>query len=233
MLQETKQPYHFGVGFIFAPAVVVTSELFLNFQKALANLDPELAFPTVNRDIKSGAFQLVRTGSAPLQVQLQFPGPPIAQLVIAANEPKRSKEIFVREADCVVGAFAQTFGAPAQVIGRQCTVRNLYSVRQGHAFKYLWEQRLGRSESEFAAFERPILGGGLRLVLPPRPNMPNDAMVELKFESLMMDSRMLFLECSMAWNHPAPGSDLSPGDLIDEVEALIDDKACPFIQCEA
>lgn len=54
------------------------------------------------------------------------------------------------------------------------------------------------------AFDRPVLGGGLRFVFPPRPNVENDPLFEVKIESLLRDPRQMYVETQAVWEQPQP-----------------------------
>ena len=231
MRLDTKQHYHFGVNYLFAPAYSLTAERFVDLQSALARPASGLAFDIAQRIPASGAITLRRTGSTPLDVTIQCPAAPITQLTIVAATPGRRLEDFVGEAETVIEAVISTFGAPSQIIRRDCTIRHLYSLSSGeeHSFRYLWERRLAQDASTLEALGRKILGGGLRLVMPPDPEIVDDATVELKVESFLENSRLLFVECGFVWSSPVPGEELAAAPMTSIVEAFIDEKAAPFI----
>jgi hypothetical protein len=162
----------------------------------------------------------VRQGP-PLHVTVGLVGPGIGQLLIAAPQPNRALVSFIEDAEMVVAAYRRVWPGPMQIVRRDCTLRYLYAVREGHAMQFLWERRLHQTEDALSAIGRPVLGGGLRLVMPPRPRVPDDAGVEVKIESLLSDARQLFLETQFVWETPAaPGTEPDPRPLIEAVDAF-------------
>lgn len=172
---------------------------------------------------------LIRQGP-PLHVTVGLVGPGIGQLLIAAPQPNRALVSFIEDAEMVVQAYRRVWPGPIQLVRRDCTLRYLYAVREGHAMQFLWERRLHQTESALSALGRPVLGGGLRLVMPARPNVADDASVEVKIESFLPDSRQLFLETQFVWESLAPpGTEPDPRPLIEAVDAFNDGALTAFV----
>ena len=169
----------------------------------------------------------------PVHVTVGLVGPGIGQLLIAAPQPNRPLISFIEDAEMVVQAYRRVWPGPIQVVRRDCTLRYLYAVREGHAMQYLWERRLHQTEEGLSALGRPVLGGGLRLVMPARAQVPDDAGVEVKIESFLSDARQLFLEAQFTWETPAlPGTEPDPRPLIEAVDAFIDGPLTEFASDE-
>jgi len=224
---DTKQGFSFGTNFLFAPANTFEPGALLQFQQTLAETSSFLVFDQTQRT--PTGMTLVRQAT-PLQVTVGLVGPGIGQLLIGAPQPNRPLVSFVEDAEMVVNAYRRVWPGPIQVVRRDCTLRYLYAVREGHAMQFLWERRLHQAENALSALGRPVLGGGLRLVMPPRPSVPDDAGVEVKIESLLTDSRQLFLESQFVWETPAaPGTEPDPKPLIETVDAFIDGPLTEFV----
>jgi hypothetical protein len=229
MRPDTKQGFHFGTNFLFAPAPTYDTATILQFQQQLAETSGALTFDQAQRT--PTGVHLVRQ-ALPLQLTIGLVGPGIAQLLIAAPQPNRPLISFIEEAEMVVQAYRKVWPAPVQVVRRDCTLRFLYAVREGHAMQFLWERRLHQTESGLNALGRPVLGGGLRLVMPPRPDVPNDPGIEVKIESLLADTRQLFLETQFVWEMsppPIPGSEFDPRPLLEAVDAYNDGPVTDFV----
>ena len=212
---------------MFAPAPAYDPVTLLQFQQALAETSAALAFDQTQRT-PSGVM-LVRQ-APPLHITVGLVGPGIGQLLIAAPQPNRPLVSFIEDAEMVVHAYRRVWSGPIQVVRRDCTLRYLYAVREGHAMQFLWERRLHQAEDALSALGRPVLGGGLRLVMPPRPGVSDDAGVEVKVESFLSDSRQLFLETQFIWEFLAPpGAEPDPRPLIDAVDAFIDGPLTQFV----
>lgn len=169
----------------------------------------------------------------PLHVTVGLVGPGIGQLLIAAPQPNRPLISFIEDAEMVVLAYRRVWPGPIQIVRRDCTLRYLYAVREGHAMQFLWERRLHQTEGALSALGRPVLGGGLRLVMPARPDVRDDAGVEAKIESFLSDSRQLFLETQFVWETLAPpGAEPDPRPLIEAVDGFIDGPLTQFVTGE-
>jgi hypothetical protein len=179
-----------------------------------------------------GGMVLMRQGP-PLHVTVGLVGPGIGQLLIAAPQPNRPLISFIEDAEMVVLAYRRVWSGPIQIVRRDCTLRYLYAVREGHAMQFLWERRLHQTDDALSALGRPVLGGGLRLVMPPRPDVRDDAGVEAKIESFLPDSRQLFLETQFVWETLAPpGAEPDPRPLIEAVDAFTDGPLTQFVTGE-
>jgi len=224
---DTKQGFHFGTTFLFAPAPAYEPAGLLQLQQALAETSGALVFDQTQRT--PTGIALIRQGP-PLHVTVGLVGPGIGQLLIAAPQPNRALVSFIEDAEMVVQAYRRVWPGPIQLVRRDCTLRYLYAVREGHAMQFLWERRLHQTESALSALGRPVLGGGLRLVMPARPNVADDASVEVKIESFLPDSRQLFLETQFVWESLAPpGTEPDPRPLIEAVDAFNDGALTAFV----
>lgn len=77
---------------------------------------------------------------------------------------------------------------------------------------------------------RPILGGGLRLVMPPVPGDPSGPVVELKIESLLADTSKIYVEVQFFWKVPAPaGTSLDPTGRLGQVDLFICNQVVDFM----
>ncbi len=224
---DTKQGFHFGANFLFAPAPTYEPAGLLQLQQALAETSGALVFDQTQRT--PTGIALIRQGP-PLHVTVGLVGPGIGQLLIAAPQPNRALVSFIEDAEMVVQAYRRVWPGPIQLVRRDCTLRYLYAVREGHAMQFLWERRLHQTESALSALGRPVLGGGLRLVMPARPNVADDASVEVKIESFLPDSRQLFLETQFVWESLAPpGTEPDPRPLIEAVDSFNDGALTAFV----
>lgn len=227
MRPDTKRHYYFGVGFIVAPAPVFSAAALLKFEARLADPNVGITFDNRQRD-ESGTSLLVRN-SPPLTVHLTTPAPQVGQLAVMSVEPRGLPEEFISDAEDIVQAFRDVWPGPFQVVHRDCTVRYLYAVGGEHSFQYLWEKRLHQASGELQLLERPILGGGIRFVLPPQ-DAADEAIIEVKIESLLRDPSQLFVESQFAWRQPtSPEIGFDAGAMIEAVEAYTNGPLTRFI----
>lgn len=232
MLSDSGQPYHFGVNYIFAPGEAATQMKVLQFQQHLAQVEIGIAFDLIQR-LTDQQFTFTRS-NPPLQIGLVTPdprgAPALSQILITAPNPARDVEDFTHEAEDVIRVYRQVWPSAQQIVSRDCSIRMLYAVHGSHAFQYLWEERFSRSGAELRLLERPILGGGVRFVLPPTPDTPGEALIELKLESLLSDSSQLFVDTHFTWQTPGPVDALvSPRVMLETAKSYIDGPVRRFL----
>jgi hypothetical protein len=195
---------------------------------------PERGITFQQTQQQPNALALVR-GNPPLTVNLSLPGAPqgatgIAQLAIISSPPQVSADEFSDSAEDVLSAYQEVWASPAQLIMRDCVVRYLYEMPSGHAFQYLWEERLHQSADTLAAFERPILGGGLRFVMPPR-DLQEEPALDVKIESYFQNPKQLFVEVSARWG-PGQGAGLDPTGMLSATNDFVNGPVMNFLQSE-
>ena len=223
MIVESCQLLFAGVNYVFVPAPAVDTRTSLSFQAKLA--ENKLEFDRVEN--KSGQLMLFREKGSQLRVQLSRPNPAMAQLLILAENPQYTLGLIDKEMEAACDAFEANWSVPQQIIARDATLRHLYSVEEEHAFQYLWEQRLRQPPEDLEQLGGGVLGGGLRLVLPPHGE--RTAQVEIKIESFLKETGKVFLETQMLWQQPMnPGERLNPSALLNEVKEYAEGAALSF-----
>lgn len=224
MLKGTQRSVVFSVNFILTPQVSLDQKRALKFQGAL--LDRHVEFDQVE-NVPQKACRLRSVREAPLEIHVVNIAPHLSQLSVSANEPRRALELFSEQAEMTCAAFREAWPEPQQVVARDAGLEQLYQARTPHAFQFLWEGRLKQSSGELKALGRPVLGGGLRFVMPPSVGK---AAIELKIESLFRDPRSLYISTQFSWPLPCPIADgLKPKALLDEVKAYSENEVIRFI----
>ena len=228
--QQSKTSVYFGVNFVIAAPWAPDKSQMVDFQKAL--LDNGLDFSQTN--MQGNNFILVRQQPSPLQVRLEANGPQVSSIHVFAQNPTCDLDMFIRDAVAVCGAYQQTWTAPQyQLIRRAVKIQHLYSC-QDHAFKYIWENRLGQSPDDFRSLGgRPVAGGGLRLVMPPHAQQgmePRSA--EIRIESFLREQRQLFVETSFVFPQPVVlkgDQTFEPGELLQNLEQYASNEVWDFL----
>ena len=197
--RETRESIFFGVNYVIAIAWEPDKKRQLDFEKAL--LERGLEFPETRSGLRN--LILVRNSQSPLEVRLASQGPQVSNIIVRSERPLRSLEVFVKEAEAVCDAYCQTWiKERCQILQCDATIRHLYSCQE-YAFKYLWEERLGQEGKDFHYLGKgPVLGGGLRLVIPATKDKPEPTHIEIKIESFFQDSRKMFVETHFVWPQP-------------------------------
>jgi hypothetical protein len=225
MLEHTRQSIHFGVGGVFTPQPVCDPPHALEFQRELAAHG--LAFSTTN--VQTAAIVLSRA-APPLEVRVQQPGPMVGSFAVVAQNPQRVLEDFVDEVRTVQAAFGKAWPGAIQLVQREVSMQYVYDVASGDAFKFLWEERLGRRQSELGMLGRPVLGGGLRFVMPPTETDEENANATVvQIESLFADRRKLWVNIQRQWMSPRPMDELHPELLLQEVDQYEKTEIVAFI----
>lgn len=235
MRVDSQQHFHFGLTFLLAPSEPATPSALLRFQQLLSEVDRGIIFDIVQRGGEMQAATFLRR-SAPLQVAIGSPGlggPPIMQLAITAPDPRRRLEDFIDEAEDILAVFRTVWPTVQQAVTRSCSIHSLYAVNELHAFRFLWENRLQQTTDSLRALERPVLGGGLRLVLPPLPDQPTAPAAEVRIESFFRDISKVFVETSFTWNAPTDIGDQNlPSDMLTEASAYENGPVVNFLMAD-
>lgn len=214
-----------GVNFTLAPMPVLDTQFSLSMQGVLA--DENISPSRVNQSERE--LTIVREGASPLNIKVGLQGP-VGQLLITSPFPERSVEVFAREAASVVMAFEMASATPPrQTISKDATIRELYDAEGIHAFQEIWEEFLQQDSSRLDMLGKEVLGGGLRFVMPPRPDEVDPVQMELKIESFLRDSSKIYLEAQFAWPQPSqPGVQLNPEALLVTVDTYLQQIASSF-----
>jgi len=199
--RESRTSVHFQLNYVLALGWAGEAVRLVEFQKAL--LEQGLEFHQTNS--QANRFTLIRYQPSHLQVRLDSPGPQVAQVQILASNPSYDLDMFSRDAEGVTAAYCRTWALQqCQLIQASATIHHLYSS-QDHAFKYLWETRLGQSPADFETLgRRPVAGGGMRLLLPPhaRTEEEDPRSIEIRVESSIREPRKLLVETVFVWPRP-------------------------------
>jgi hypothetical protein len=224
--KDTKRHFHLGVNFLVTPPTPLGPQRLLQFQAKLADPVTGIVF---NASDQLGETAVFVRRDLPLEVRVGPVGPQVSQLLITAPNPNRLLEDFMDECDGIISAYREVWKEPVQIIGRDCTVRHLYAGREAHAFEFLWQSQLGQSEERLSKLGRPVLGGGLRLFMPPSEAEPA---IEVKIESLFADASQLFVEVALSWPIPRPIAELEARSMLQTAEQYIDEQIADFIALE-
>ncbi len=227
--QQSRQSIYFSVSYVISSPWSVDAVGRLDFQKALA--DQKLDFPQTRAGIHD--FILLRNEPSQLQVKAASLGPAVSSISISSDRPANSLEYFCKEADAVCGSYRQTWlKEQFQILRCKATIRHLYSCSE-HAFKCLWEDRLGQDPKDFRFLgDKPVLGGGLRFVMPPISTEKEPVQIEIKIESFFRESNKFFIETIFEWPKPrvvqAEGK-FDPAFRLTTAEKYAVTKVCDFL----
>lgn len=228
--RDSKTSVHFGINFLLAGPWGHEKGVILEFQKAL--LDGGVEF--TQTAVRPAGFSLIRNETSPMQVILESPNPQVHTLQIASANPQYDLDMFSRESQVVVTAYQKTWRHPQyQVLNSGGVIRHLYSVKD-HAFKYIWEQRLGQSGEDFKLLDsRPVAGGGLRLLIPPHQKEGGEPVsIEIRIESFLREAQKLFVETVFTWPQPRIVNETNGFDCqgrLSEIEAFAANQVWDFI----
>ena len=227
MKPESSQLIHVGISYVTAPLITIDKHTYLGFQQAIhsCGIEFDQAAHQENRII------VTRQSPTPLQLTVNVLPPQLGQLLVVAPQPQRTLNSFVQEAEAVIEAFTETWPAQnRQIVGCDVTIRKLYEATKPHAFEELWEDLLGQSAQSLTAFGRPVLGGGLRFVMPPVAQDGDEPrQIEVKIESYLRATNKLFVEVQFAWPQPAPpGKPFGVKERLLAVSAYIESEVLDF-----
>lgn len=225
MIIESRQVIHAGVNFVLSPLPVLDSERRMAFQKALEDLG------IVPHATQFPGQDLTIVSKAPTNLQLKvalIENAPLGQFLVIATQPG-TLDLAKEQAELATKAFQVAWPEPQrQFLRCDVTLRVLYETSKEHAFLELWEVKLGQSERELQKLGRPVLGGGLRFVMPGQT--PDQEMREVKIESFLSDTRKIFIETQFVWgNQGAVGNEFATARRFDDVDRYVKDTLVPFM----
>jgi hypothetical protein len=231
MHPDSRQTIHMGINFIVSPIPTIDKTSKRKFDESLETQGIDFS------EIKLSEREIIVIRETPsrLEIKIAAVGPPaIGQLLIVApnpSSPDSFTDLFAKEAQAVVKAFEAAWPAQnRQVIHRDVTFRDLYETSAQHAFAELWETVLGQSSEKLSKLGRPVLGGGLRFVMPPIATEAEPVQVEVKIESYLRDTKKIFIETQFTWPQPMmPGIPMDPEDRLRRVDEYIESKVFAFI----
>jgi hypothetical protein len=234
MNPEASKIIHIGVNFVFAPGPTINRRKNLEFQNAL--LEQGVEFDRI--EILEDAIAVTRESPGRLEIKVATgnvdPVGPVGQIIIVSPDPTGASgdtSRFIKDAEAVAEAFRSTWGAPhLQVLSCDAALRALFESSSDHAFQELWEIRLKQPSDSLVVLGRPVLGGGLRLVMPPLPDDPERLNIEVKIESYLQDTKLIFVEAQFVWPQPAlPGEPLDPKSRIEQIDQYVENEIVSFI----
>lgn len=225
---DSKRTHHYGVNYVIAIPWATDRQKILTFQQALLEHKIEFSETKTNNNF----MELTRKEESNLKLRIASVGPDVSNVLVTSGRPSYNLELFIEEADAIYDAYRQTWlkNKPCQIVRCDTTIRHLYSCKE-HAFKYLWETRLGQKEDDFKYLGgRPILGGGLRLVIPATKDEPRH--IEIKIESFFGSTQDMFIETQFLWPQPRllkAKENFDPGYRLNSVEKYATNEVCDFL----
>ncbi|CUS04209.2 conserved protein of unknown function [Candidatus Promineifilum breve] len=188
---------HAGINFIFVPQPPLSKRTGPVFQTALIEHGVDVS---ESRSADDG----ILVGSRepfPYEARIISLAPNVGQLLILAAQGTGSIDIFSQTAEAILQAYDQAIQPdPKQLLACDVTLRFLYETDADHAFRQLWENRLHQTADSLATLGGPVLGGGLRFVVPLVEPNEEPCLVEVKIESLLTDAPKLYVETSFKWD---------------------------------
>ena len=234
MKTRARKFVHMGINYVVLPTVSIDQRKSLQFQEAL--LSAGIDFTSVA--LQDQQIRVQRKPPLPLEIRVivQAAKPKsLAQVLILGPAPYNALNNFASEVEAVLQAFEQTWPAPhRQIVSSDVTLRCLYPSTSEHAFQEIWEGRLGQSPAALTALGRPVLGGGLRFVMPPQAGDPQPTQIEVKIESFFQDAQKIFVETQFLWPGSRPiGTPFEPAAKLQQANAYILEHVHAFLSGQA
>ncbi|MDI9548256.1 MAG: hypothetical protein QM346_11730 [Chloroflexota bacterium] len=227
MIASSQQSIYKGINFQLAPFSGVDTRARLRFQAALLDRGIELEQAVTQED--EHHFLIIREKPFRIEITLAWPNAPLAHLAILGPHGAHDGEGFEREAEAIIQAFNDVWHDPRrQIVSCDATVRDLFESSCEHAFQELWERRLKQPPQSLDVFGRPVLGGGLRFVMPSLQDGTESCQIEVKIESFLRDTKKIFVETQFVWLQAHVGP-MNPSERLKAVDDYVEQRVIPFI----
>ncbi|MDY6873780.1 MAG: hypothetical protein SVR81_07435 [Chloroflexota bacterium] len=227
MKSNSRQILYIGINLVSIPTISIDSDKAINFQVAVKDqgLDYSIVRPLPDRIVIQRQKPTSLTISA-ISPQNQ----PFSQLIVNSDKPSTS-DLFIAETEAAANAFQAVWPTDSrQLIGADATIRELHEASNVHAFKEIWETRLGQTEDSLHILQKLIRGGGLRFVLDPKQEETDPVQVEIKVESYFQNSKKIFLETIFRWLKPSGSFDIR--DRLTTMNDYITQRILKFLRGE-
>lgn len=221
-------PLHVGINYMVFPTPEINKPKLIDFQNALVNAGINF---NKSEDLEREIQVIGKTPPLVIRV-IANDDAPVGQLLILASHPNRTPDDVAREAEAIVDAFGTTWKSPKQILSCDCAIRYLYETSEDHAFKELWRIRLQQPEDSLDLLGRPVLGGGIRFVMPPIQDEEDPVQIEVKIESYLQDTKKIFVEAHFKWQPKPSGLSFSATSRIKTVDKYIENEVRRFITGE-
>jgi hypothetical protein len=164
------------------------------------NIQLQCKYTAIEKGDTIFTLKFAKTGEVPGVIH-----EPICGVAVIIGESGVHRELGAIYNQCL-SAIDQVFPLPMVVMKKEATIKQLHGIIADRpSFQYLWEEILKQSEAKIASFGKPVLGGGLRVVVAPRPidELNGEIVsVEYKIESFLQDPRYLYVENVYTWPIP-------------------------------
>lgn len=231
MIPDSRQTIHMGINLVMSSFGGVDRRTKVKFQAAL--LDRGIDFSAV-QESDQRALTVVRESPSRLEISVSALAPGVGQLLIVAPNEASHIDMYAEEVESAIGAFTDVWPSiNRQLLHCDCTLRDLFESSAEHAFQEIWEHHLGQSSESLRIWGRPVLGGGIRLVMPTLPEEVPQRQIEVKVESFLRDTRKLFVETQVVWPIPTePDMPIQAKDKLAEVDRYVDQVVVAFLSGE-
>lgn len=221
---------HVGINFILIPQPPLSKRISLAFQGSLIDQGVDIAGTQYTSDgIIIACYEPVA-----LEARISSTAPNVGQLLILGGQNPGSVDLFSQRVEAILQAYYETFPTDTRrLIASDVTLRFLYETGADHAFRQLWENRLHQSVNSLATLGGPVLGGGLRFVVPLVDKSDEPCIVEVKIESLLSDADKLYVEAIFKWElNSVPNATLDATRRLRLVDEYVDQKVGAFMDWE-
>jgi hypothetical protein len=228
MIVESRRVIHIGLNYVIGPKKPLTVDEKLQFQKELSMIGLEAD----NTAKKEGGIGIKsRYEGSTVIVETSMTSANAGQLLILMPDNPNTS-LYPQIADAVGAIYSKVFTDPKPQAfpSRDGCVRKLYSCGPDypHAFKYIWENMLGKTQADLSPLGGSIAGGGLRFVVPAVAEKPVET--EVRIESLLKDPTQLWVEARMKWLQPDKFENgFKAGELFKQINDFIDENVTSFM----
>lgn len=220
---------HTGINYVVAPAITIDRNTVFKFQNLLEQSNVQIN----SANYGETNFSLTRQSNFPLEIKMFNNNPQSGQIVLLMPHPEYSIELIEEESDRIFESINNVWTLKGkQLISSDATLRILFDSHFPNSFVEIWEKRLKQDPNELKIFDKPVLGGGVRLVIPPTVPGPDEPTIEIKIESFLNDTKKLFVETQFIWQRASiiDGSGINGSERISKVYHFVEDKILKYLE---
>lgn len=224
---------HVSIDLVIAPFTSFDREASLLFQMHLEKKG--IAISQANYDDSRLIVQRLDTNPITIEIGLikaldNNPNHNAGIFSIKTTNPGRTLDLIIHEFEEIFNVFLEFWNSKENRVLLNSRVINQYlcTLETEHSFREIWKTWLKQDEKKLQDFGMPILGGGMRFVMP---QTASDPLKEFKFETYFQETNKLFIEVIFSRTIPQNiTGQINLGDMINKIDNYVAKEVTNFLK---